>query len=74
MLAIPVSTVASRSAFSTGGRVLDPFQSPLSPKTIEAFIWAQNWLRSSQSPIDIGEAMKEVEGYQINSGNIICLM
>lgn len=74
VLAIPVSTVASRSAFSTGGRVFDPFQSPLSPRTIEAFICAQNWLRSSHSPINIGEAMKEVEGYQINSGNIICLM
>jgi hypothetical protein len=31
----------SKSAFSTGSQVLDPFQSSLSPKTIEALICAQ---------------------------------
>ena len=30
VLAVPVSTVASKSAFSTGGRILDPFRSSLS--------------------------------------------
>lgn len=32
LLAIPVSTVASEAAFSTGGRILDAFRSSLSPK------------------------------------------
>jgi len=38
VLAIQVSTVASELAFSTGGRVLDCFQSSLSPSIVEALI------------------------------------
>ncbi|KAM5572879.1 zinc finger BED domain-containing protein RICESLEEPER 2-like [Rosa sericea] len=46
VLAIQVSTVASESCFSTGRRVIDPFRSSLSAKTVEALICFQNWLRS----------------------------
>ena len=42
VMAIPMSTVASKSAFSTWGHVLDPFRSSLAPKTVEALICAQN--------------------------------
>ncbi|KAG5552225.1 hypothetical protein RHGRI_010340 [Rhododendron griersonianum] len=43
-LAIPVSTVASESAFSTSGRVLNPNRNRLHPKTLEALMCAQSWL------------------------------
>ena len=45
-LAIPVTTVTSKSAFSTSGRLLSPHRSRLHPKIIEAMMCAQNWLWS----------------------------
>ncbi|KAF6148484.1 hypothetical protein GIB67_038839, partial [Kingdonia uniflora] len=42
--AIPVSTVASESAFSTSGRFVSPHRSRLHPKTLEALMCAQDWL------------------------------
>ena len=44
ILAIPVSTVASESAFSTSGRLVSPHRSRLHPKTLEALMCAQSWL------------------------------
>ena len=67
ILAILVSTVASKSAFSTGGRILDPFCSSLSPNMVEALICTENWLRSS-SQIHLRDQMDEIE--QIESGII----
>ena len=47
IFAMPVSTVASESAFSTGGRVLDNFRSSLTPVMVEALICTQNWIRNN---------------------------
>lgn len=63
VLAIPVSTVAYESAFSTGGLVIDPFRSSLSPKTVQALICTQNWIR--QTPvIDARDGLEEVEALE----------
>ncbi|WJZ86557.1 hypothetical protein VitviT2T_006002 [Vitis vinifera] len=42
--AIPVSTVAFESAFSTGGRVVSKHCSKLHPDSLEALMCAQSWL------------------------------
>ncbi|KAL4341466.1 hypothetical protein GQ457_08G017200 [Hibiscus cannabinus] len=42
--AIPVSTVASESTFSTGGRLMNPQRNRLHPSTVEALTCCQNWL------------------------------
>ncbi|KAL7082188.1 hypothetical protein ACP275_14G084000 [Erythranthe tilingii] len=64
VLAIPVSTVASESAFSTSGRLLSPHRSRLHSKTVEALMCSQNWLwaqtKGSSSQIVLEKAMQNV--------------
>ena len=45
VLAIPLSTVASESAFSMSGSKITKQRSRLNPKTIEALMCTQSWLR-----------------------------
>ena len=51
---------------------MDPFCNSLSPNTVEALICTQNWLRSKDStePINLREAMDEVENYELESSNV----
>jgi hypothetical protein len=64
VLAVPVSTIASESSFSTGGRVINPQRSSLSPKMVEALICAQSWLRSSPNKIDIRQTIVDLQKYE----------
>ena len=65
VLTVQISTVASESAFSTGGRILDPFRSSLSPKMVEALICSKNWLMSEEGePIALKEYMDEVQALE----------
>ncbi|PWA70609.1 zinc finger, BED-type [Artemisia annua] len=49
---MPISMVASESAFSTDGRVIDKFRSSLTPKTMKALICTEDLLRFASAPVE----------------------
>jgi hypothetical protein len=73
VLTIPITTVASESAFSTGGRVLDPFRSSLATITVEALVCTQNWLRSKLINGYDTEMIEDPESYKLESGKLLGL-
>uniref|UniRef100_A0A9I9EAA5 HAT C-terminal dimerisation domain-containing protein n=1 Tax=Cucumis melo TaxID=3656 RepID=A0A9I9EAA5_CUCME len=64
ILAIPVSTVASESAFSTGGRVVDSSRCSLAPKIVEALICTQNWLNSDPIHLQFQHELEEASKFE----------
>ncbi|CAI8588100.1 unnamed protein product [Vicia faba] len=49
ILAIPISTVASESAFSTSSHILSPHRSRLHWTTLEVLMCARSWLWSTEN-------------------------
>jgi hypothetical protein len=45
ILSIPITTVASESAFSAGSRVIDPYRASLSTETIQMLLCGADWVR-----------------------------
>ncbi|KAM3235006.1 hypothetical protein P3L10_015042 [Capsicum annuum] len=63
VLAIPVSSIASESAFSIGGRRLDSFRISLTPKLVQVLVCLQDWLQSKQlkQPVSVEENLDNLE-------------
>jgi hypothetical protein len=71
VLAIPVSTVASESVFSTTGRILDDFRTSLTPFMVEALVCTQDWLRRT-TPINVQEDMEQL--VELEKGNHVSIL
>lgn len=56
IFAIPVTTVASESAFSTSGRILSDHRSRLTPHMVEVLMCSQDWLRNKYKDAHKGDA------------------
>jgi hypothetical protein len=69
LLAIPISTVASESAFSLGGRILDDFRSSLTSTMVEKLICASDWIRGSEY-VSVEEDTEQL--VKLEEGKSIC--
>ncbi|XP_070017040.1 uncharacterized protein [Nicotiana sylvestris] len=71
VLVVQVSSVASECAFSTGGRLLDPFRSSLTPKLVQALVCLQDWLRNEnlKQPISVEEDLDKIEQLEQDLAN-----
>ena len=65
VLAIPISTVASKSAFSSRRSILDSFRSSLTPNIVQSLICAHDWLWDANQPIAIEEDLQDVEKIEL---------
>ncbi|KAL4563638.1 hypothetical protein LXL04_027683 [Taraxacum kok-saghyz] len=71
ILCVPVSTVASESAFSFGGRILNAYRSSMTSDTVEAIVCTRDWLFGEK--FDLNDAVdnltKSVISFNINENN-----
>ncbi|CAN1331713.1 Putative AC transposase [Linum perenne] len=71
ILAAPITTVASESTFSTGGRILDSFRTSLTPKIVEALICCRDWIYDDSELVIDEEDLEEQTEFE--NGNILYL-
>ncbi|KAL9147291.1 hypothetical protein ABFS82_13G164100 [Erythranthe guttata] len=79
IFAMPVSSVASECAFSLGSRVVDPFRSRLTPRTVEALVCTNDWLKGdgfsyykdpTEIEMEIYSTLEELEKEALSTQNL----
>ncbi|PIA55464.1 hypothetical protein AQUCO_00700036v1 [Aquilegia coerulea] len=70
VLAVPVSTVASESAFSAGRRVLSDYRSRLVPPLVEASVCLKDWFEAEDRDIAIQKEEESIIGLEMEFLNL----
>lgn len=60
ILSIPITTVASESAFSHGGGILGKFRNALLPSNVEALLCSRDWIYGGEG-YDASEVEEDAE-------------
>ncbi|GJX12199.1 zinc finger BED domain-containing protein RICESLEEPER 2-like protein [Tanacetum coccineum] len=64
LLSVQITTVASESSFSIGGRILSKYRSSLSPSSAEALLCTRDWLDLEDEKDEMEEELSEnLEAY-----------
>ena len=62
ILAIPITTVASESAFNAGTRVIDKYRAKLAAKTVQVLLCGRDWCRKQY-----GQKIKPIVSILVSS-------
>ncbi|CAN1223763.1 Putative AC transposase [Linum grandiflorum] len=62
VLAVPITSVASESAFSSGGRLLDPYRSRLHWNTVELLMCTRSWVQDGTKTAENEGETSALEG------------
>lgn len=71
VLVIAISTIASESAFSMSGQILDGYRSSLSPKIAEALVCTQQWLQTTSKEHKFEDLLDDIQNLEILEKGIL---
>ncbi|KAK9289675.1 hypothetical protein L1049_007833 [Liquidambar formosana] len=64
ILSIPITTVASETAFNIGGQIIDKYRSSIVPKNAETLLCTRDWLCGLRAEGDSSDESQLVVDFQ----------